>query len=171
MKPQVRCAMYLKNQDDVASERNFTDKTHQGDSMMREKELFFNKFLRVCHLRIKSGQVLRDLRIKTGHPLEVLGFKGLDVNKLIFVPKSQFRHGWVEGIDPDRDRLMRINAVDPDRNVIDGNLAIGIGTPPQPEAKKIFGRFERRWQGEFPEQTLFGFQRFLKPNVWDFFRR
>jgi len=41
-----------------------------------------------CQLRIKSGQVLRDLRIKTGHPLEVLGFEGLDVNKSVFVPES-----------------------------------------------------------------------------------
>ena len=45
-------------------------------------------FLDACQLRIKSGQVLRDLRIKTGHPLEVLGFEGLDVNKSVFVPES-----------------------------------------------------------------------------------
>jgi len=43
---------------------------------------------RGCQLRFKSGQVYRDLRLKTGHPLEVLGFEGLDVNKLVFVPES-----------------------------------------------------------------------------------
>ena len=43
---------------------------------------------RGCQLRFKSEQVLRDLRFKTGHPPEVLGFEGLDVNKLLFMPKS-----------------------------------------------------------------------------------
>ena len=46
------------------------------------------EFYAECHLRFKSGQVLRDLRFKTGHPPEVLGFEGLNVNKLLFMPKS-----------------------------------------------------------------------------------
>ena len=123
------------------------------------------------HFSINYNQLFfTDLRIKSEPPLEVLIFEGLNVNKLVFMPESQFGYRSIQRIDPYGNGLMWGNAIDPDWNVIDGNFTIGVGAALEPKTKKIFGGFKRRRQFEFPEQTLLGSQRFLKSHIRNLFR-
>jgi len=115
-----------------------------------------------CHLRFKSEPFLRDLRLKSEHPLEGLVFKDLGIDQLVLVPESEFGNLRVQGINPNRDGLAGREAVDLQLQVVNRDFAVSVRGAFKTETEEIFGRFKRRRDFEFPEEALFFFEGLLK---------